>query len=142
MIYQACGVDDGLECFGHKTKILYKISIFLTLLMNLMVFQDYLAKFMKKWKGRRAVEPAILSNISNNLNRDGSNVQINLDSNKKLSKENQIIHTMPDCVPTPSCVELPKIENHIRYSICFCKSINKAYFIVFLLALWDFYLGQ
>ncbi len=123
MIYQACGVDDDLECFGNKTKILYKISIFITLLMNFIVFQDYLAKFMKKWKGRRAVEPAILSN---NSNRDRSNVQINMDS----------------YVPTPTCVELPKIENHIRYFICFCKAINKAYFIVFLLALWDFYLGQ
>ena len=117
MIYQACGVDDGLKCFGHKTKILYTVSIFLTLLMNFMVFQDYFARFMKKWKRRKAVEPAIISKISNDLNRDRSNVVLNMDSYNKQSTENQIINTIPQCVPTPTCVELPKIENHIRYGI-------------------------
>ena len=119
MIYQACGVDDGLECFGQKTKSLYTVSIFITLLMNFMVFQDYFAKFMKKWKRRKVVEPAIISNISNNLNRDRSNVGINMDSYNKQPAKNQIINTLPPCVPTPTCVELPKIENHIRYDMVF-----------------------
>ena len=115
MIYQACGVDDGLECFGQKTKSLYTVSIFITLLMNFMVFQDYFAKFMNKLKRRKAVDPAIISSIANNLNRDKV---LNMDSYNKQSIENQI-NTMPQCVPTPTCVELPKIENHIRYDMVF-----------------------
>ena len=81
-IYQACGVDDGLYCFGNQTKILYKISILSSFLMNLTVFQDYLARFLKKWKRRNTIEPSITTNNS--------------------------------------CVDLPKIENHIRYigSLC------------------------
>ena len=116
MIYQVCGVDDGLECFGQKTKSLYTVSIFITLLMNFMVFQDYFAKFMNKLKRRKAVDPAIISSIANNLNRDKV---LNMDSYNEQSAENQISNTMPQCVPTPTCVELPKIENHIRYDMVF-----------------------
>ena len=46
--------------------------------MNFMVFQDYFARFLKKWK-RNTVEPFIISNNT--------------------------------------CVDLPKIENHIRLDI-------------------------
>ena len=51
--------------------------------MNLMVFQDYLARFLKKWKRRNTIEPSIITNNS--------------------------------------CVDLPKIENHIRYEFTLAK---------------------
>ena len=41
---------------------------------------------------------------------------------------------MPQYVPTPTCVELPKIENHIRYDMVFSIQnlfLNKAFFISF-----------
>ena len=60
-----------------------------------------------------------------------------MDSYNKQPAKNQIINTLPPCVPTPTCVELPKIENHIRYDMVFTiQSIlnlffNKAFFISF-----------
>ena len=76
--------EDIDECFEDKTGHLFKILILATFVLNFIVFQDYLAKFIKKWKKRNSVKPTIALNMSE--------------------------ETMPKCIP----VDLTEVESHIR----------------------------
>ena len=78
-----CGEDID-ECFEDKTGHLFKILILATFVLNFIVFQDYLAKFIKKWKVRNFVQPTIALNMSE--------------------------ETLPKCIP----VDLAEIGSHIR----------------------------
>ena len=77
--------EDVDECFEDKTGHLFKMLILATFVLNFIVFQDYFAKFIKKWKKRNSVKPntIVLS----------------------MPKE-----TLPKCIP----VDLAEFESHIR----------------------------
>ena len=83
LIYINCGEDID-KCFENNIEHLFTILILVTFVMNSIVFQDYLARFIKKLKRRNSVKP------SNTLS---------------MSKE-----TSPKCIP----VDLAEIESHIR----------------------------
>ena len=60
VIYTNCGEDiDG--CFEDNTELLFTILIVATFVMNFIVFQDYLARFIKKWKRPNSVKPDNMS---------------------------------------------------------------------------------
>ena len=113
LIYQVCGgVHDGFDCFGLQTKTLYKISLTSTLFMNFLVFQDYIARFMKKlkWKSRNVIIPADIPVHTNRI--ISTNEAINFDSSNHQDIDNQINNATMNCFPI--LVDLPTIENHIR----------------------------
>ena len=56
VIYINCGEDID-ECFEDNTELLFTILIVATFVMNFIVFQDYLARFIKKWKRPNSVKP-------------------------------------------------------------------------------------
>ena len=105
IIYINCGEDND-DCFEDNTEHLFKILILATFVMNSIVFQDYLARFIKKWKRQNSVKPA------NTLS---------------MSKE-----TSSKCIP----VDLAEIESHIRLKYLEYFRLLKAFYLVFLLDMW------
>ena len=89
VIYINCGEDID-ECFEDNTELLFTILIVATFVMNFIVFQDYLARFIKKWKRPNSVKPV---------------------STLSMSKE-----TSPKCIP----VDLAEMESHIRLKYFEC----------------------
>ena len=104
-LYINCGEDID-ECFEDNSELLFTILIVATFVMNFIVFQDYLASFIKKWKRRNSVKPA------NTLS---------------MSKE-----TSSNCNP----VDLAEIESHIRLKHLEYFRLLKAFYLVFLLDMW------